>query len=240
VNILFLHHSTGQCVWKGGIPEWFEAYNLQHGTDHRIVERIFPKKRPYGWRNYPYDYWNIWVNHAGPDPYVEEPTLEILTKQYEVIVFKHCFPVSDVLRDTGSPAVDSQDKRLEHYKVQYEALRQKLLSFPGTAFVVWTGAALTEGSTSPENARRAREFFSWVKHAWRRPDDNIFIWDFFELQTEGGLYFKDEYAADPYDSHPSEGFSKRVAPDLCRTIVDVGEQWHGRRLAHALTSGAEG
>ena len=34
-----------------------------------------------------------------------------------------------------------------------------------------------------------------------QPDDNIYIWDLYSLQTEGGLYFKDEYAVSEKDSH---------------------------------------
>ncbi len=31
-RILFLHHSTGECVWNGGVAAWFEAYNAAHKT----------------------------------------------------------------------------------------------------------------------------------------------------------------------------------------------------------------
>jgi hypothetical protein len=77
-RILFLHHSTGECVWNGGVADWFAAYNAAHGTRYAITEQAFPKDSPYGWENYPYDYWNIWVKNASPKPYREEPTLELL------------------------------------------------------------------------------------------------------------------------------------------------------------------
>ena len=32
----------------------------------------FPKPNPYGWNNYPYDYYNIWVKNAGEELYMEE------------------------------------------------------------------------------------------------------------------------------------------------------------------------
>ena len=88
---IFLHHSTGNCVWRGGVPEWIARYNEENGTSYSVVERAFPKKEPYGWQNYPYDYWNIWVKNGGDRAYMEEPTLEMLTADYEVIAFKHCF-----------------------------------------------------------------------------------------------------------------------------------------------------
>jgi len=52
---------------------------------------------------------------------------------------------------------------------------------------------------------------------------NCFVWDLYELETEGGLYLKPEYAPEPTNSHPSEEFSRRVAPLMCQRIVDVIE-----------------
>ncbi len=218
-RILFLHHSTGECVWNGGVPDWFEAHNRKEKTDYLITEQAFPKDSPYGWNNYPYDYWNIWVRHAGPKPYRGEPTLEMLTPKYDVIVFKHCFPVSAIEPDEGPGEVSSADKRVANYKLQYEALKKKLHEFPKTKFVVWTGAALLKGETDEASAKRARAFFEWVRREWDRPGDNIYLWDFHALETEGGLYLKEAYAAG--DSHPNEAFSRRVAPLFCRRIVDV-------------------
>lgn len=223
VGIIFLHHSTGGVVWEGGVPQWFEQYNAQQGTNYQIVERAFPKDSPYGWNNYPYDYWNIWVEHAGNRPYKQEPTLEILTRQYDIIVWKHCFPVSAIQEDTGDPDVRSAEKRIENYKLQYEALKVKMRSFSETKFVVWTGAALVQSDTDEASARRARAFFDWVKNEWDEPGDNIYLWDLYELETEGGLYLKNEYAASSNDSHPSSAFAKRVAPLFGQRIVDVIE-----------------
>ncbi|MBN1553886.1 MAG: hypothetical protein JXA11_04020 [Phycisphaerae bacterium] len=222
-KIIFLHHSTGENVWNGGVEDWFGKYNSKRGTEYRIREQAFPKDSPYGWENYPYDYWNIWVKHAGTKPYKKEPTLEMLTKDHDVIVFKHCFPVSNIEADTGKGDVASSEKRLENYKLQYEALKKKMHEFPDTRFLVWTGAALTKDGVDEDAARRARKFFDWVKNEWDEKDDNIYVWDFYELQTEGGLYQKDQYSFGNGDSHPNEEFCRRVAPMLGRRVVDVIE-----------------
>lgn len=218
-RILFLHHSTGECVWNGGVKEWFDDYNQTNQTDYAIREQAFPKDDPYGWNNYPYDYWNIWVRHAGSKPFKGEPTLEMLTPKYDVITFKHCFPVSSIEENSGKGDVASEDKRIAIYKLQYDALKKKMREFPKTRFIVWTGAALVKGETDEAAAKRAKAFFEWVCRTWDEPNDNIFIWDFRALETEGGLYLKDTYAQG--DSHPNEKFSKQVAPRFCRRIVDV-------------------
>ncbi|MFC1525960.1 hypothetical protein ACFL6X_04015 [Candidatus Latescibacterota bacterium] len=221
--ILLLHHSTGGVIWKGGVAAWLDQYNTANGTQYQAVEQAYPKSEPYGWANYPYDYWNIWVQHEGDTPHMEEQTLEMLCPENEVIIFKHCYPVSNVTEDTGSPDITSDAKRLENYYLQYGALKDKMRQFPDTRFIVWTGAALVEGATSEDNCRRARQFFEWVRDEWDEPGDNIFVWDFFELETEGGLYLKDEYAAGPGNSHPSPEFAAKTAPLLGQRIVDVIE-----------------
>jgi hypothetical protein len=235
VKIIFLHHSTGAAIWSAGVRKWFEAYNRENGTRHDIAEQAFPKQSPYGWNNYPYDYWNIWVNHAGDAPYLEEPTIEMLARTYDVIVLKHCFPVCEIREDTGAPDVASPEKRIENYKLQYEALKTAMHRFPETKFIVWTGAALVDYSTFlhkmaallrgrsglRERAQRAKTFFDWVRKDWDEPGDNIYLWDLYELETEGGIFLKREYAAGPTDSHPNETFAGKAAACFCRRVVNV-------------------
>jgi len=222
-KVIYLHHSTGGVIWEGGVQDTIEKYNAVHGTDYSITPLEFPKASPYGWNNYPYDYWNIWVNHAGPSAYMEEPTLEMLTQTYDVIVWKHCFPVSNIVADTGSPDVTSSVKSLENYKLQYNALKEKMHEFPNKRFIVWTGAALVESQTNPAEAERAREFANWVKTTWDEPGDNIYVWDFRELETGGGLYLLPENAVSPSDSHPNSKFAASVAPLIGQRIIDVIE-----------------
>ena len=245
-NIIFLHHSTGNYIWSGGlskiarklgwfsgdVEKWFDDYNEKQNKNYNIIETDFPKKSPYGWSNYPYDYYNIWVKNAGDQPFKEEPTLEILTKKYDVIIFKHCFPVSNIGADNSEPDINSANRTLGNYKLQYEALKKKLLGFPETKFIIWTPTAQVENRTNKEEAQRANEFSAWVKNEWDTKGDNIFLWDFRELQVEGGLFFKNSYAESADDSHPNNTFSETVAPYFCQRIVDVIE---GRGDTASLT-----
>jgi hypothetical protein len=243
MNILFLHHSVGRVIWigntdtriktltrkfsdrlaKGELPILFDRYNREHKTGYRIEDQIFPKSAPYGWNNFPYDYYNIWIKHQGPEAYMEEPTLEMLTKENQVIIFKHCFPVSNIEADEGPGEIDSDRKTLPNYKLQYLALRDKLHSFPDTRFILFTGAAQTESIISEEEAGRTREFFQWVMDQWDLPGDNIYLWDFYTLETEGGLYLKEEYAAAPDDPHPNSEFASKAVKLLFNRIIDVIE-----------------
>jgi hypothetical protein len=243
-KILFLHHSTGECVWKGNykasfidrvyskitgdksnakIPSLIKEINSKALNALSIEEQIFPKATPYGWKNYPFDYYNLWVKNAGDKPYMDEPTLEMLTKKYQVIIFKHCFPGSTIEAGSDTGTIDSEVKTLANYKLQYLALRKKMLEFPQTKFIVWTLSSLVKNNTNEDQALRAKKFCEWVINEWDQPNDNIFLWDFNQLETEGGLYMKDDYAQNANDSHPNPEFSDRVASLFVNRIVDVIE-----------------
>ena len=246
-NIIFLHHSTGEAIWNGNsrnlnflfgkiqkkfnrrtnrqakMLRLFRNYNSKNGTGYSIKELVFPKTEPYGWNNYPYDYYNIWVKNGGDKHFMDEPTLEILTKKYQVIIFKHCFPVGLIEPDQDTSNIDSDYKSLANYKLQYLALRDKLNQFDSCKFILWTGAALVKNQTNEEQAKRTKEFFDWVKKEWDRPGDNIYLWDFYDLETEGNLYMKEEYAVSVDDSHPNNDFSDRSADLLFDRIIDVIE-----------------
>jgi hypothetical protein len=237
-KIIFLHHSTGRVIFNAGrrikpfvtklfppsknyISQWLTDYNHVNGTNYTFTEQWFPKSNPYGWNNYPYDYYNIWVKNAGPQPYLNEPTLELLTRQYDLIIYKHCFPVSNIDEDINEPDIDSSAKRLENYKLQYLALKQKLNEFSHTKFLLWTGAAQVKSNITQEQAIRSKSFFDWVKNEWNTENDNIFLWDFYELETEGELFLKDENANNTHDSHPGKFFAEKVAPLFCQRIIEV-------------------
>ena len=226
VRIVYLHHSTGENVWKGGVPEFIAAWNAAHGTDYQVTELTYPETSGgYPWENYPYDYWNLWVKHTGGDQDRGELNLDQLAAAYDVIVFKHCFPVSDVGPDSDSdpPSVASSDKTVANYTLQYQALKDRLHEVAQTRFIAWTGPAETEAATNPESAERARAFFAWVRDTWDEPGDNIFVWDFRALETGGGLYLDPSKASAPDDPHPTEAFSRAVAPLIGQRIVDVIE-----------------
>jgi hypothetical protein len=248
MNIIFLHHSTGSVIWygtkisfvtraakkisnklaniigtKAHLPLLFKKYNEAHDKNYRIKEMAFPKSSPYGWHNDPFDYYNIWVKNAGERPYMKEPTLEMLTKKYQVIIFKHCFPVSNIKADQASADINSNYKTVSNYKLQYSALRDKLHAFPETKFILFTGAAQVNSCITEDEAKRAKEFFNWVTEEWDLPGDNIHLWDLYSLQTEGGLYFKDEYAVSPGDSHPNVDFAGKAVKLLFNRIIDIIE-----------------
>jgi hypothetical protein len=235
-KVIFLHHSTGKNIWLGNtnryvnkllnksdVQDYFKNYNRQNNTDYYITEQKFPKESPYGWKNNPFDYYNIWVKNAGNTPYMEEPTLEILTREYDVIIFKHCYPASRISADTIASDINSEAKTLKNYKLQYEALKKKMHEFPNNKFIVWTPAVFLKNQMTEDEALRTQEFYKWVLSQWNEKGDNIFIWDFYKYETGGGLFMLDEYSEGPANSHPNKEFSAKTAPLFSKFIIDVLE-----------------
>lgn len=229
-KIIFLHHSTGQAIWYGktnryvrkltdrsDVKVFFNRYNRKNKANFEISKLSFPKGNP----NYPYDFYTIWVKNAGDKPYNDDPTLEILTKEYNVIIFKHCFPGSLILEDTGTPDIGSNEKRLENYRLQYSALKAKMQEFPETKFIMWTPAVNVKNKMTEDQALRTKELHAWLVNEWDEKGDNIFLWDFYMYETDGGLYMQDHYARSENDSHPGREFSGRVSPLFSQFIIDV-------------------
>lgn len=225
VNIAYLHHSTGGIVWSGGVPGYFTDYNTAKGTTYNITEVVYPDTGGgYPWSNYPYDYWNLWVNHTGSNQDRGELNLNQLAALYDVIVFKHCYPVSAIDADDATANIASSHQTIANYQLQYNALKTRMKQFPTKKFIVWTGAALDQGSTNLASAQRAQTFFNWVKNTWDEPGDNIYVWDFYALETAGSApYLNNAYLNASSPAHPTNAFGQTVAPYVAKRIVDVIE-----------------
>ncbi|EKD27623.1 MAG: hypothetical protein ACD_79C00653G0004, partial [uncultured bacterium] len=208
-RIVFLHHSTGGNVYsQGGVAAWFTNYNSANGTAFQITERAYPNT-PYPWNNYPYDYWNLWINGSCNSASSGIECMSTITQNYEVIIYKHCFPGADVLADTGTPSVSSSRKSLENYKLQYRALRTLMDSYPSKIFIVWTLAPRHRLATNAGNASRAKQFVDWVKNDFLTEDgkshSNIYIFDFWNIVAGADNFLKYEYEGSHTgsDSHPN-------------------------------------
>jgi len=240
-SIIFLHHSTGAGVYyDGGVEDWFAAHNADHHTSYAISERNYPDS-PYAWENYPYDYWNIWINGAcdSSNPNIE--CLDSLAAAYDVIIFKHCFPGAGIEPDDGSPDVASSAKTLENYKLQYRALRDLMDSYPDNLFILWTLAPLHRLATDAGQAARARQFVDWVTAEFLSEDGtahpNIAIFDFWAIVAEDDpaptlgrancLRYEYEGSHFDSDSHPNAAANQIAGPQLAQSIVSAIEFFFG-------------
>jgi hypothetical protein len=252
-NAIFLHHSTGGGVYyEGDVEGWISNYNNEHATSFSVTERAYPDS-PYPWENYPYDFWNLWVNGSCNSSQSGIECLSSLTQNYKLIIFKHCFPGAAIHEDTGSPDVASDRKSLENYKLQYRALRAVMDSYPNNMFMVWTLAPLHRNATTVEDAARAREFVNWVNNSWLNEDGNshpnISVFDFYNIVAESNpapangrvncLKYNYEGDHNGDDSHPNYAANQVAGPIFANAIVNCLENVPDIKVENiGITSGS--
>jgi mannan endo-1,4-beta-mannosidase len=234
-KVIFLHHSTGGNVYyQGHVAEWISNYNSSRKTSIEITERSYPDS-PYPWENYPYDYWNLWVNGSCDTSEAGIECISSLAEKYQVIIFKHCFPGASIQSESGDPDVSSGVKTLSNYKLQYRALRQMMDNYPDNLFIVWTLAPLHRLSTNAEEAARASEFVNWVKNEWLTEDGmehrNIKIFDFWGYTAQTNLNpingevnclsYELEISHTDGDSHPNLLANETIGPFFAGFIVNT-------------------
>lgn len=234
-EVIFLHHSTGGNVfYKGNMAGWINTYNSANGTNVQITEREYPNS-PWPWANYPYDYWKLWIDNSCNNTDEGIECLESITQQYDVIIFKHCFPGASIKSDNSTGQITSSEKTLPNYKLQYRALRDLFDQYPNNKFIAWTLAPLHRLATNTEDATRSNEFVNWVTTQWLTEENkqhpNIFVFDFYALAAEldakpqeGQQYcLKYEYEGNHTDgnSHPNTLANQTIGPIFAQKIVDV-------------------
>lgn len=234
-NVIFLHHSTGGNVYhEGQVAEYINTYNQQHQTNINITEKAYPND-PWPWENYPYDYWKLWIDGSCENSQSGIECLSSLAQQYDVIIFKHCFPGAGIKSDKSNGDITSSKKTLPNYKLQYRALRELFDTMPDTKFIAWTLAPLHQLSTNKDEANRAREFVEWVNNEWLTEDGkehpNIFVFDFFSLAAEldsnsvvgkfNCLKYEYEGSHSNGDSHPNKLANETIGPIFGQEIVEV-------------------
>ena len=227
-------------IYPFGVPGFIARWNATNATDYRITQLTYPATTAgYPWENYPYDYWNLWVAHTGDRRDRGEMNLDDLVRDFDVIVFKHCFPVSEIVAPHGEPDVTSSARTIDNYKLQYEALKRRLHQFPEKRFILWTGPVLAPSATDAAQAGRAREFFDWVRTTWDEKGDNIFLWDFYSVEADPNGYLTAGQGVAPGNSHPGSALSRAGAALIGRRIVDVieGRGDSAARTGHAPETG---
>lgn len=234
-DVIFLHHSVGNNVYEDGkVAEWIDAYNSESGRSINLSERDYPDT-PWPWNNYPYDWWKLWVDGScnSADPDIE--CLNTLAEDYDLIIFKQCYPGASILANSETPDVTSDVKTVDNYKEQYRALRGVFDSYPDTRFMVWTLTPLHRLSTNTDRANRAHEFVEWVKNEWLSEDGqahpNIYVFDFFGLiaepdpSPEYGAQYRLKYIFErshsESDSHPNDSANAYVGPHFAIAITEV-------------------
>lgn len=228
-NIIFVHHSVGtnllndtdlrQQFADAGYQFWDHGYNWEGLHD--------PAGKPTGYSynipgdgSDPHDYQRIFAQTVYSLPINALSDL----MQYEVIMFKSCFPASSI----------QSDRQLQEYKIWYLSMRDFMDQHPEKIFIALTPPPLVRKETTASEGQRARQLSDWLKsNEFTAGHPNVFVFDLFgsladdnpESPTANTL--RVEYS-NGEDSHPTKAANEMVAPQLFDFVTRAIEGYKQR------------
>lgn len=226
---IFLHHSTGACIWgpNGGqvsVPAEIAKYNLLHNflasDSVKMAETWWPSGNNNEWA----DWHTIFDNGDSSND------IRPFLASYPVIMIKSCFPSSS-MSGIGSSAdsLNPTIKSVANYKWHWRSLVSVMKGRPKNFFVIWTNAPLVAGATNASQAALSSAFCRWAKDTLAVGLDslagpfpkNIFVFDFFHLLAGVDGMLPLQLATDSPDSHPNAAATALVAPQLTKQVFDA-------------------
>jgi len=253
VKLIFIHHSTGE-NWLmddyGGLGLALQANNY------------FVSDTNYGWgpdgigdRTDIPD-WPEWFVGPNRDEYMDAVYKEsdanaggwvYYTRslsdpggENQIVMFKSCFPNSDLDGNPNDPPQPGSDLIVANAKYIYNQLLTYFITRPDKLFVVIT-APPVQRPADPENARA---FNTWLVNDWLEENDypysNVAVWDFYNVLTHpnnhhryinGAVEYVTRHGNDRlhYDSwgddHPNEAGSQKATEELVPMLNIFYHRW---------------
>jgi hypothetical protein len=223
IRIIFLHHSTGQnLIDGGGVRESLTALGylfFDHGYNGeglRLSDSTWSGKS-----------FIVPDDNTDPDgfsdifsqPYHDPPdnTFSHLM-QYDVILFKSCFPTSNI----------EDDGQLREYQNYYLSIRDTIDQYPQKLFVVVTPPPQVPNNSNPDEGNRARAFASWLTSSeFLEGHPNLVTFDFFNLLAGEDDFLKPSYRVDEWDAHPNDLANQQIGPLLVDFLHNAIQAYFG-------------
>lgn len=210
VKLIFIHHSTGE-YWLR--DSWGELGLALRDNSY------FVSDTNYGWGpdaigdTTDIGHWWTWFSGPNRDTYMaavydesDQHSLGYSRLEQDpggenrIIMFKSCYPNSDMEGDPGEPIppIDENPLRGQPFNTPYFTISNskgiyiELLNYfaqrPDKLFVVITAPPLRAGDTIPDFAANARAFNNWLVEEWLLDYslDNVFVFDFYNVLTSNG------------------------------------------------------
>jgi len=229
-NIVFLHHSVGgNLINQGGVRETFAAAGYQFWDhDYNYLGLRDPQAKYTG-----YSY-RVPSDNTDPDGLLaifQQPVYELPVNtlsgllQHEVIIFKSCYPASDIV----------SDEQLRQRQDWYLQMRAVMDQHPDKIFVALTPPPLNPAETRADIAARARAFADWLaSDAYTAGHPNVFVFDLFGALAEDDPAAPDfnmlraAYRDGP-DSHPNRAANEAIGPQLAAFVIASIEHYRASR-----------
>ncbi len=195
-KLFFIHHSTGEVYWNGGMHSALENAGYSGdapwwdgGTDPQDFPGLFQDAN--NWQNY--------------------------FNNYDIIVFKSCFPASDI----------TSDEMLTDYKNWYKELYAIYNAHSSKLFVAMSTPPLLEAHTSAAAATRALAFETWLigdyktNYESQYSKTNLAPFGLHTLLSDVNGYLKSDFISSSDDNHPNAYSGEVVGPALVEHLNRV-------------------
>ena len=201
LSMVWLHHSTGDSILQGGL---LEALKNNAVAFHEInYKQAVVDGYVIGDHTDPPDF---------PKTFNEPKHLSVVKswglpagKQHDIIMFKSCFPASNI----------KDDAMLEDYKKWYQSLLPTFKAHPDILFIAMSTPPLTRWETKPDRAARARTWSRWITTEYAKDVRNVKVFDLFDALAiregkDNASTLAPQFATARGDSHPSREGAQAV------------------------------
>jgi len=208
-------------------PEWFTGANssayleaLYHETGQNI------------------EGFGAWSRLADPDP----------NRENEIILFKSCFPNSDLYGNPSDPPLDEPNDQytVANAKAVYNELLTYFETRPDKLFIVITAPPLMADETAANLAANARAFNNWLVHEWLvgYPYANVAVFDYYNVLTAPDNHHRwngseiehlqagaTNFSAYPSgDSHPTSAGHRKATAEFVPLLNVYYHRWQAGEL----------
>lgn len=160
-----------------------------------------------------------------------------------IILFKSCFPNSDLDGNPGDPPASeiSYDLTVANAKAVYNSLLAYFQTRPDKLFIVITAPPLMASETSAGHAANARAFNSWLVEEWLDgyAQHNVAVFDYYNVLTAPGNHHRWNNNAVEHviqtrsntayypteDSHPNAAGQQKAASEFVPLLNYWYQQW---------------
>lgn len=221
LSMVWLHHSTGDFLLRGGLLEALRADGvLFHDINYKeaVVDGYVVGDHT------DVSDWPKTFNTPKFFDVVRTWELKRSRPQHDIVMFKSCFPNSNI----------ESDQMLAQYKRHFNALLPTFQASPDILFIGMSTPPLVRVRTSPDAAERAREWALWLTTQYAREANNVRTFDLFDalaitVGKPNANTLVPQFASGREDSHPSAEGAQAVT----RLFIP----WFNRVLREARFSG---
>ena len=247
VKLIFIHHSTGENWLSDGYGNLGQSLgqnnyfvsdtNYGWGPDGIGDRTDIPDWLEWFRGDNTERYWNALLQESGQNSSYTRGTTDP-GGENEIIMFKSCFPNSDLEGNPNDPPTADGWLSVGHAKYVYNQLLNFFQEHPDKLFIVITAPPLSDRS----HAENARAFNLWLVEDWlaenNYPYQNVAVFDFYNVLTgpdgqhtyDGGNLIhqvakKNTLHYPSGDDHPSEKGSQKATEDFIPLLNYYYNRW---------------